>query len=136
MIFLDSNILIDVYGNDVLWADWSIGQMEILSRSNELAINHIVVAETSPRLGSIEAFYALLASLSLSIEPFSDLAAFEAGMAFQEYRRNGGKTKMVMPDFFIGGHALVAQATILTRDPRFYRSYFPTVPLITPETSK
>ena len=24
-------------------------------------------------------------------------------------------------------------ATIITRDPRFYRSYFPSVPLITPD---
>jgi predicted nucleic acid-binding protein len=39
----------------------------------------------------------------------------------------------VLADFFIGGHAQVAEATILTRDPRFYRTYFPSVPLITPD---
>jgi hypothetical protein len=27
----------------------------------------------------------------------------------------------------------VSNATILTRDPRFYRIYFPSVPLITPD---
>jgi hypothetical protein len=36
------------------------------------------------------------------------------------------------PDFFVGAHAAVAGWPILTRDVRRYRSYFPTVELISP----
>ncbi len=36
------------------------------------------------------------------------------------------------PDFFIGAHALVEGHTLLTRDARRYRSYFPGVRLIAP----
>jgi predicted nucleic acid-binding protein len=35
-----------------------------------------------------------------------------------------------MPDFVIGAHAAVSDLTLLTRDPRRYRTYFPTVRLI------
>lgn len=136
MILVDSNILIDVYTNDARWAQWSIDQIVSLSRSEILAINHIVVAEVSPRLGSLAAFNAMLGEFSLSVEPINDEAAFEAGVAFQRHRKNGSETKSVLPDFFIGGHANVVGASILTRDPRFYRTYFPSVPIITPDKAE
>jgi len=37
-----------------------------------------------------------------------------------------------MSDFYIGAHAFVAGLTVITRDPRPYRGYFPTVSLLTP----
>jgi predicted nucleic acid-binding protein len=37
-----------------------------------------------------------------------------------------------LPDFFIGAHAAVEGAELLTRDPRRIRAYFPTVTLISP----
>jgi predicted nucleic acid-binding protein len=40
----------------------------------------------------------------------------------------------VLPDFLIGAHAVVRGYSILTRDPKGYRGYFPSVELITPET--
>jgi predicted nucleic acid-binding protein len=63
-------------------------------------------------------------------------AAYMAGMAFLRYRerRRTGQdgAKSIIADFLIGGHAQVLGATILTRDPRFYKAYFPKVPLIAP----
>ena len=38
----------------------------------------------------------------------------------------------MLPDFFVGAHAAVSGHTLLTRDGRRYRHYFPTVGLITP----
>jgi hypothetical protein len=38
----------------------------------------------------------------------------------------------VLSDFFIGAHAAVAELPLLTRDPKRYRAYFPSVVLITP----
>ena len=46
----------------------------------------------------------------------------------------GGIRTGVLPDFFIGAHAKVMQWPILTRDVRRYRTYFPDVELITPNT--
>ena len=39
----------------------------------------------------------------------------------------------MLPDFFIGAHAAVMKLPLLTRDAKRYRTYFPTVELITPE---
>jgi predicted nucleic acid-binding protein len=38
----------------------------------------------------------------------------------------------VLSDFFISAHAAVEGFVLLTRDSRRYRSYFPTIVLITP----
>jgi predicted nucleic acid-binding protein len=38
----------------------------------------------------------------------------------------------VLSDFFVGAHAMVEGIALLTRDVRRYRSYFPTIMLITP----
>ena len=60
---------------------------------------------------------------------------FLAGKIFLKYRASGGVRTGVLSDFFIGAHAAVLKIPILTRDVRRYRSYFPTVALIAPETS-
>lgn len=59
-------------------------------------------------------------------------AAFLAGKAFFAYKRKGGQRSAPLADFFIGAHAAVAGLQLLTRDPRRYRTYFPTVRLIAP----
>jgi predicted nucleic acid-binding protein len=38
----------------------------------------------------------------------------------------------VLPDFFIGAHVAVAGLPLLTRDPRRYRAYYPTIALLAP----
>jgi len=59
-------------------------------------------------------------------------ALFLAGKAFARYRKRGGTKHNVLADFFIGAHAAVSGAWLLTRDARRYRNYFPSVGLITP----
>jgi predicted nucleic acid-binding protein len=136
VILIDSNILIDVLGKAQAWRDWSRAKLATLMLDDDLAVNQVVFAEVAPRTGSLERFHARLADFQIAFEPFADDAAFEAGRAFLAYRLQRREAKQVLPDFFIGGHALVAGATILTRDPRFYRSYFPSVPLITPDKAE
>jgi predicted nucleic acid-binding protein len=38
----------------------------------------------------------------------------------------------VLSDFLIGAHAEELNLPLLTRDPKMYRTYFPTLELITP----
>jgi predicted nucleic acid-binding protein len=133
MILVDSNILIDITSNDPVWFVWSSKQIVQLMLVEDLAVNQIVVAEVAPSMGSMEAFYTLLTSLSVELSSLNEDVAFMAGSAFLAYRKNGGKGRSTLPDFFIGAHAQHMGASILTRDSRFYRAYFPSVPLISPE---
>lgn len=132
MILIDSNVLIDVFGSAQAWRDWSRAKLAELVLDHDLVVNQIVFAEIAPRSGSLDQFRASLAELEIHFEPFSEDAAFAAGRAFLAHRLQRKESKQVLPDFFIGGHAQILGATILTRGPRFYRSYFPDVPLITP----
>ncbi len=97
---------------------------------NPLLINDVVYAELAVRYERIEELDAFIDEAGLVVAPFPRAALFLAGKAFTRYRRAGGSRTGVLPDFFIGAHAAVQQFPLLTRDVGRYRSYFPTVALI------
>jgi predicted nucleic acid-binding protein len=136
VILVDSNILIDIMGRDPLWFDWSKAQIGRAAMGTYLFINPVVVGELGWQFETTEQFQSLMAGLLIGIEPLDCRAGFLAGQAFHVYRKRRGSDspRIPLPDFFMGGHATATGAAILTRDPRFYRSYFPEVPLITPDT--
>ena len=74
----------------------------------------------------------MIAEASLNVEPIPREALFLAGKVFLSYRRAHGVKQSVLPDFYVGAHAAVMHCPILTRDVARYRTYFPTVQLITP----
>jgi predicted nucleic acid-binding protein len=74
-----------------------------------------------------------LENLGLMIAEIPRPGLFLAGKAFVSYRRRGGTKLNVLAEFFVGAHAAVLECAILTRDPQRYRTYFPSVALITPE---
>lgn len=135
MILVDSNVMIDVIERDPVWHDWSFAHIARAGAAGRVIINHIIFAEAAPRSGTLDFFVESLAAMMIAVEPLSDQAAYLAGQVFQIYRerRSGDAPKSLIADFFIGAHAQMLGATILTRDPRFYRSYFAPVPLITPD---
>ena len=125
MILADTNVLVDVIENDPNWADWSQRQLEAAAASDELAINAVVYAELSVGYRRIHDLDAMLAAAGIILMQISRPALFLAGKAFQRYRRAGGTRTGVLPDFFIGAHAVISDATLITRDPRHYRRYSP-----------
>ncbi|MDH6295610.1 type II toxin-antitoxin system VapC family toxin [Agrobacterium fabrum] len=133
MTFVDTNVLLDLVTDDPVWADWSIEQLELASVSGPLYINGVVYAELAVRYERIEELDAFVDQAGLKFTPFPRAALFLAGKAFTEYRRRGGTRTGVLPDFFIGAHAAIQNLPLLTRDVARYRSYFPTVTLISPE---
>ena len=132
MILVDTNVILDVVENDPTWADWSQQALEAASLREPLCINPIIYAELSMAFARIEELDAVLIESGLAVEQFPREALFLAGKAFLRYRERKGTKTNVLPDFLIGAHAAVARHTILTRDVGRYRSYFPTVDLITP----
>lgn len=133
MLLVDTNVLVDVLEDDPDWAGWSILRLRAQAQIHELAINPVIYAELSLTFASLEELDRAVRDLALEILELPRPALFLAGKAFAKYRRAGGRKNNVLADFFIGAHAAVLGCGILTRDPRRYRSYFRTVPLITPE---
>ena len=132
MTLIDSSILIDIFGNDPQWWQWSLWQMEEAKLNGPLLINEVIYAEASIRYPAIERFDAALLKAGVTLATIPREALFLAGKTFIKYRGAGGTRAGVLPDFFIGAHAAVRRLPLLTRDVRRYRSCFPKLALIAP----
>ena len=134
MIFVDTNILIDLLEPGSAWHRWSRDTVSLASTEQPLVTNLVVFAELSTGFSTLDDQHTFLDGLGIGIAPLTDLAAFEAGRAFGVYRANGGTRTTILADLLIGGHALALGATLLTRDPKRFRTCLPELTLITPET--
>jgi predicted nucleic acid-binding protein len=132
---VDSCVLIDVLADDPTWADWSIQKLEALGGQAPLVINPLILAEISPRFARASDLEAALDILPLQKQALPWDAAFLAGQAFKVYRQSKGMQRSPMPDFYIGAHALLAGMRLLTRDAKRYRTYFPKLHVVCPESS-
>ena len=132
MIFVDTNVLVDVLSNEPQWADWSIHQLRMQSKIHVLSINPIIYAELSSAFTKIEDLENVVKTMQLKMIQMPRPALFLAAKAFHLYRKRGGVKHNVLGVFYIGAHAAVNQVPILTRDTQSYQTYFPTVRLIAP----
>lgn len=134
-VLVDSNVFLDVFTEDAVWLEWSSAALADAGNAGRLVINPIIYAEISIRFSQMEELDELLAGTGPDREPVTDQMAFLAGKAYIDYRRRGGLKRSPLPDFFIGAHAAIAGYSLLTRDPLRYRSYFPKLAIITPDTT-
>ncbi len=133
MIFVDSNVLLDIITNDPVWYGWSLARLDAASLLGPLCINDVVYAEISVRYDRIEDLNEMLAETELRIEPIPREALFLAAKVFAQYRKSGGTRGGVLPDFFIGAHAAIGGLSLLTRDTKRFQTYFRSVKLISPQ---
>ena len=96
-------------------------------------VNDLIYAELAVRYQRVEELETFLEEAGLEILPVPREALFLARKVFTQYRRAGGSRTGVLPDFFVGAHAAIAQLPILTRDVGRFRTYFPSLILITPD---
>jgi predicted nucleic acid-binding protein len=129
---VDSNVLIDLLDEDDEWLDWSAAMLTRAAERGPLVINPLVYAEVSITFDSIEDLDAALPTAYFTREPLPWDAAFLAGKAFMGYRLRGGARRVPLTDFYIGAHAAIEGLTLLTRDRRRYREYFPGLRLLAP----
>lgn len=129
---VDSNVIIDILDADPAWAGWSRAHLGRARSAGGVIINPLIYAE-------IAAAFSVKREAERAIriyrrEPLPWEAAFNASRAFIAYRRAGGTKHSPLPDFYIGAHAELRGYTLLTRDPGRYRSYFPTLSIVAPDT--
>ena len=132
-ILVDSNIILDVFLDDPNWAEWSESKLAKFSSITKLFINLVVYSEVSIGFQRIEELEFALNQTGFQMLEIPKEALFLAGKAFLTYRKNKGSKRSPLPDFYIGAQAAILKMDLITRDPSRYRTYFPTVQLITPK---
>jgi predicted nucleic acid-binding protein len=131
---VDTNVLIDILEDDARWESWSERQLQKARGSGRLVINPLIYAEVCAGYPTQRQADQALSATIYRRENLPWEAAFNASRAFAAYRRGGGSKRSPLPDFYIGAHADLKGYVLLTRDPLRYRSYFPTLFVVSPDT--
>jgi hypothetical protein len=129
-VLVDSSVILDVATKDPVWCEWSGDALAAATDAGAVVINPLIYAEVSVRYATVEELDVLLTTFKREHLPYA--AGFLAGKCYRKYRNRGGRRTSPMPDFYIGAHAAVTKYSLLTRDPKIYRTYFPSLKLITP----
>ena len=133
-VLIDTNIFIDVFGPETPFKAWSSRAILSLRSEAQFVMTPVVWSELAGLLPSEDELALALSRLNLQREALPFSAAYRAGLAHQRYRRAGGQRERTLPDFLIGAHAEARGHRLLTRDAARYRSYFPSLDIISPET--
>lgn len=130
----DSNIVLDLVSSDSPFNVWSRRQLEECANAGQLVTNAIVFAESSASFSAWQDAALIFDELEIVFEDITKNVAHLAGQVHADYRKRGGQRERTLPDFFIGAHASLHKYRILTRDASRYRTYFPGVEVIAPDT--
>jgi predicted nucleic acid-binding protein len=131
-VLVDTNVVVDYLNQEGDWFDWSAAMLGEAFGRGPVAINPIIYAEVASGYDAIEDVEAALPRDYFTYLDLPWEAAFLAAKCAERSRRRGGAARRHSRDFFIGAHAAVAGMTLLTRDARRYRTYFPKLKIIAP----
>ncbi len=131
---VDTNVWVDLFNLRSEWRPWCDRQIEIAKRAGPVVINPIIYAELAAGFPTEGALAETFDPGTMFREDLPWNAAFLAGKAYLSYRRSGGEKRSPLPDFYIGAHAVAMGYRLLTRDMSRYRTYFPLLQIISPET--
>jgi predicted nucleic acid-binding protein len=132
MTLVDTNVFVDVIHQDPVWLDWSLRELGKARARSTVLTNYVVYAELHTHDTAGPHIDTLLDRLGVQVLDLDRDAARMAAHAFRTYRQRGGTRTGVLPDFFIGAHAVSMGWALLTRDAGRYRTYFPDIELICP----
>lgn len=131
-VLVDTNVWVDCIDEASPWHDWAIEQLQVCSERSPLHVNMVIYAELLIPGPDVRALDAMLDIYEALRSPLPWAAASLTAAAYAMYRRRGGSKHKPLPDFFIGAHAAVSNLSVLTRDPRPYKSYFAKLQVISP----
>lgn len=137
MIAVDTNILIDLLGDDPR-ADAAEAALRLALTSGPVVACEVVIAEVTAGLGHGGEVMDALEDMGLGYAAIDARAAVRAGEMQRKYTQrrleSGNTTPMprAIPDFLVGAHALLQCEALITRDQGFYRDYFKGLRIIVP----
>jgi hypothetical protein len=99
-ILVDSNVILDVFLNDLKWADWSETKLDEYSDLTTLYINSIIYSEISIGFNLIEDLESAISNANFQLLEIPKEALFLAGKVYLEYKKRKGMKRTPLPDFF------------------------------------
>lgn len=122
---VDTSVLLDILRGDERYGPASRERLKTAYDAGAVVVCDIVYAELVPAFNDRALLDDTLRQINASLSPITTDIAYEAGLRWQRYRRAGGPRERIITDFLIGAHALSTADAFLTRDRRFYVTYFP-----------
>jgi predicted nucleic acid-binding protein len=129
---VDTNVLLDVFGADARYGIRSANALRRCLREGALVACEAVWAETAVAFPGETPFQDAMRAIGVAFSPIGETAALRAAASWRMYRSRGGRRERVAADFLIGAHAWIHCDRLLTRDRRFYRSYFRELKIVDP----
>lgn len=131
-ILVDTNVWVDCIDETSPWHGWAVERLQACSERCPLHVNIVIYSELLIPGPNVRALDAMLDVYETLRTPLPWAAASLTAAAYAMYLRRGGSRHKPLPDFFIGAHAAVSNLSVLTRDPRPYKSYFAKLAVIAP----
>lgn len=131
---VDSNVLIDIINPVSSFADWSRNAVVQAAAAGKIVVNQIVLAEMASYFLTADKLDNAISHIAVTRESIPWEASHRAGIAHAKYRQAGGSRERVLPDFLIGAHAAFMGYSLVSRDAARFRSYFPDLNIIAPDT--
>lgn len=140
---IDTNIIVGVLEGEEALAGYLATVLDRLAEHGQLIIAPVVYAELLAAPSRPPAIVdAFLTETPVRADWSLNEAVWRAaGLAYRTHRQrraegegNGAVARRILADFIIGAHALHRRATLLTWDIGIYRTYFPGLVTVAPET--
>ena len=140
MILLDTNVLIDAFDPAAAFHAWASSLLRKGLLGDGVAINPVILAELCVGDAHPDTVVGRLQDLGVVLLDLPARASPRCAQAYAGFLENRRKQagpsapKIPLPDFFIGAHAAFLNLPLATADEARYRTYYPEIQLITPQS--